>query len=362
MLTFRKRHPGSGARPGTLMVKDSPPPELSGIRFNKSDFHESQLENLEQIEFPLSGEHVHWINISGFGDKSLLKNVSERFDIHPLAMESVVNIPQRAKLEVFDHQILIVMKMIRVVGSQVDIEQVSILFGDNYVISFQERSGDVFEPLRKRLRTGGSSTRSYSTDFLAYALIDAVVDGYYPVLESIGDAIDPLEDQVIHSPDPEILSEVHQMKNQLVNLRRALWPQREAILSFIHVDHPLVSDAVRVYLRDTYDHCVQTTEVAEMYREMTGGLLNTYLSSVANRTNDVMKVLTIVSTIFIPLTFLAGIYGMNFEYIPELKFRYGYAFFWGAMLTISFTLIWFFFRNGWLGSGKEAQKESRQLD
>ena len=228
-------------------------------------------------------------------------------------------------------------------------EQVSVVLGKNYVLTFQERYGDVFDPVRKRISDGKAAVRKHGADYLAYALVDTVVDGYYPVLESVGDHLESFEGRVISDPSPALLGELNHFKNQLVNLRRGIWPQRAAVNELVRGDHSLISDDVRLYLRDTYDHCAQTSEVTEMYREMVTGLMNVYLSSVANRTNEVMKMLTIVATIFIPLTFLAGIYGMNFDHMPELHNRWAYPTIWATMLGVATIMLIFFWRKGWIG-------------
>ena len=229
------------------------------------------------------------------------------------------------------------------------------IIGKTYVLTFQEKYGDIFDPVRKRINDSTSLIRKHRPDFLAYALIDTVVDGYYPVLEEIGDHLEELEAEVVTDPSPKLLSKLNQFKNQLVNMRRGIWPQREAIGQLARGDEGSISDEVRLHLRDTYDHCVQITEVTEMYREMVTGLMSMYLSAIANRTNEVMKVLTITATIFIPLTFMAGIYGMNFEHMPELHNKWAYPIFWCVMILVTGLMVSFFYRRGWIGNnGDEA--------
>ncbi len=349
---FRKRHPETGARPGTLVIlPDAPTPVIKVIQYDRSHYLENDVANVDTLGKLIENDLVNWIDVQGFGDQALFESFGRLFNIHPLALEDIVNVPQRPKIEAYGDQLLLIVRMITIAANNhIDVEQVSIVVGKNYVLTFQEKPGDVLEPVRNRIRLG-NSIRSHGADYLAYALVDTVVDAYYPVLEAIGDYLEPIEDQVIFQPTPALLAELNRMKNQLVNLRRAIWPQREAVSSMFRDDHPLISQDVRIYLRDTYDHCVQTVEVAEMYREMIGGLLNLYLTSVANRTNDVMKVLTIVATIFIPLTFLAGIYGMNFQYMPELAVKWAYPAFWGAILVITVFMSGFFWRKGWIKLG-----------
>ena len=251
-------------------------------------------------------------------------------------------------------QLLIIVRMVRTGENDdpgdavIEMEQVSMVFAERYVITFQEKYGDVLDSVRKRLSMNQGIIRKRGADYLAYVIADTIIDGYFPVLEAIGDRLEFLETVVLENPSSEVLGQLNRLKNQLINLRRAVWPQREAINQLGRDNHGLVTDEVRVYLRDTRDHCIQTSEVLEMYREMATGLMNTYLSSVANRTNEVMKVLTIMSSIFIPLTFMAGIYGMNFEHMPELKYEYSYVILIIAMILVAAGMLFYFWRKGWI--------------
>lgn len=353
---FRKRHTRVGARPGTLVIpKESPRPTVRAMFYCGATFDERSIENLDELKQALRGETVAWVDVQGFGDRTVMKKVGSIFGLHPLLLEDVVNVPQRPKTEQYENQVLIVVRMVRVkdeeerIRDRIDMEQVSIVLAENYVITFQERHGDVLDPIRRRLRGGKGIIRNQKSDYLAYAIADTIIDGYYPVLESVGDELESMEEEVIRDPSPEVLGKLNELKNQLINLRRAVWPQRDAINSLVRGDYPLISEDVRLYLRDTHDHCIQTSEVAEMFREMAAGLMNTYLSSVANRTNDVMKVLTIMASVFIPLTFMAGIYGMNFEHMPELHYRYSYPLLWLAMTLTCAGMLVFFWRKGWIG-------------
>ena len=284
-----------------------------------------------------------------------MRNLGAMFDLHKLLLEDVVNVPQRPKTEAYGDQLLVIVRMVRLEDDEqsgepkVDMEQVSMVIGKGYLITFQEKYGDILDPVRKRLAANKGIVRQKGSDYLAYVIADTIIDGYYPVLEVVGDHLESLEQVVIDDPSPSVLGQLNRLKNQLINLRRAIWPQRDALNTLVRGDHSLISDEVGVYLRDTYDHCIQTSEVSEMYREMVTGLMNTYLSSVANRTNDVMKVLTIMASIFIPLTFMAGIYGMNFEHMPELKYEYSYAILWFAMGVVATGMLVFFWRKGWIG-------------
>ena len=351
-IVFKKRHPEVGASPGTLVIADDAPPTmLRMISYDREEVREQDIHTAEELSVAFDPGNVTWVDVQGFGDEQLIRNIGEVFSLHPLAMEDVVNMPQRPKAEIYDGQVLIITRMVRMNGSaDVDMEQVTIVMGENYVLTFQERYGDVLDPVRQRIRAGkGRPIRCHGSDYLSYVIADTIVDGYYPVIEALGDHLEQLENVVMETPGIEVLRALNRTKNMLVNLRRAIWPQREAVNSLIRDENELVSQEVRVYLRDTYDHCVQTAEVIEMYREMSTGLMNTYLSSIANRTNEVMKVLTIMASIFIPLTFLAGIYGMNFEHMPELHVKWAYPAVWGTMFGTASVMVAYFWRKGWIG-------------
>ena len=346
-----KRHPEVGARPGTLVVPaQAPAPIVRLLSYTTADVNEVDGASVEQLEEAFSDGSVSWIDVQGFGDESLIQSIGDLFELHPLLLADMVNVPQRPKVESYGDQLLIVVRMVRIDRpGHVDMEQVSIVLAKNYVLTFQERHGDVLDPVRQRIRSSKGPLRNHGADYLAYAIADTIIDGYYPVLESIGDHLEGLDEAVISNPTPQLLRELNETKNRLVNLRRSIWPQREAVNKLVRGDHEAITEDVRVYLRDTYDHCVQTTEVAEMYREMITGLMSIYLSSIANRTNDVMRVLTIMASIFIPLTFLAGIYGMNFEHMPELHVKWAYPAIWVAMLGTAGSMIVYFWRKGWIG-------------
>lgn len=352
---FRKRYTKVGARPGTLVIpKESPPPKISSIHYSDSEYRTSSVDSVDQLKQACQEGEITWVDIQGFGDRSIMRKIGTIFNLHPLLLEDVVNVPQRPKVEPYGDQLLVIVRMVRVNEQPrdgepiVDMEQVSMVFAKDYLITFQERHGDILDPVRSRLAANKGIIRKRGADYLAYVIADTIIDAYYPVLEVVGNHLESLEAMVIDNPSPSVLGELNRLKNQLINLRRAIWPQREAVNALVRGDHGLVSEEVTVYLRDTYDHCIQTSEVAEMYREMVTGLMNTYLSAVANRTNEVMKVLTIMASIFIPLTFMAGIYGMNFEHMPELKYEYSYIILWVAMGTVALAMLLYFWRKGWI--------------
>lgn len=352
---FRKKHTKVGARPGTLVIpKEAPAPKITSIHFSPTEHRSISVDSVDELTAALDENEVTWVDIQGFGDREIMRKLGTMFKLHPLLLEDVVNVPQRPKSEPYDDQLLVIVRMVRVTDDDhtgepvVDMEQVSMVITKNCLITFQEKHGDVLDPVRKRLIANKGLIRKRGADYLAYVITDTIIDAYYPVLEIVGDRLESLEAVVIDNPTPAVLGELNRLKNQLINLRRAIWPQREAINELVRGDHKLISEEVGVYMRDVYDHCIQTSEVAEMYREMVTGLMNTYLSSVANRTNEVMKVLTIMASIFIPLTFMAGIYGMNFEHMPELKYEYSYAVLWIAMGTVAIGMLIYFYRKGWI--------------
>ncbi|SMP73772.1 magnesium transporter [Neorhodopirellula lusitana] len=356
---FKKKHTKVGARPGTLVIpKDAPAPKITSIQYSATEHRSVTVDSVDELKEEFNENEVTWVDIQGFGDRSIMRKLGTIFSLHPLLLEDIVNVPQRPKSEPYDDQLLVIIRMVRLDDDEttgdpkVDMEQVSMVITKNYLITFQEKHGDILDPVRKRLLGNKGIIRKRGPDYLAYVIADTIIDGYYPVLEVVGDHLESLEDAVIDNPSPAVLGELNRLKNQLINLRRAIWPQREAINELVRGDHSMISDEVGVYLRDTYDHCIQTSEVAEMYREMVTGLMNTYLSSVANRTNEVMKVLTIMASIFIPLTFMAGIYGMNFEHMPELQYQYSYGILWAAMAAVVIGMLIFFYRKGWIGSGR----------
>ena len=347
---FRKYHPEAGSRPGTLLISaEAEATRIRIVRYSRDSVADEKLTDVSQLptEFP-DGE-VCWIDIQGFGDEAVLQQIAELYHIHPLAMEDMVNVPQRPRAELHSNQLLVIGRIV-IMPSTLDlsVSQIGLLMGENYVITFQEKYSDRFEPIVRRLACPTARLRRHGAGYLAYAVLDIAVDTAYPVLETLGDQLERLERQVMVNPSPTLLQQITSIRNRLVNVRRAIWPQRDAVQALLVLDHDYISDDVKLFLRNTYEHCVQTSEVVDMYLEMSSGLLNTYLSSVAHRSNEVMKTLTIMSSIFVPLTFIAGIYGMNFQNMPELNFAWSYPFIWCLMLTMAAGMIWFFHRKGWI--------------
>jgi magnesium transporter len=293
---------------------------------------------------------VRWLEMNGLGDVEALKALGAKYDLHPLALEDVLNVGQRPKLEPYGEHLFIVAQMIyRDEERCMCGEQVSIFLHENVLISIQEESQtDVFEPVRQRIRAGGGYIRKMKSDYLAYALLDSIVDHGFPVLEEIGEALEELEDEVLDKPSQTLVGRLHNIKRTLMQLRRFVWPERDVVNALLHSDHPVVQKQTKVFLRDLYDHTVQIMDLIESYRDVTTGLMEMYLSSVSFRTNEIMRILTIMSSIFIPLTFIAGVYGMNFDAMPELRWPYGYFVVLGVMLVVAVGMVYFFRRKKWL--------------
>ncbi len=347
-----------GSMPGTLSIpEDATPPEIILIDYNPNQA--IRLTNLspEDCAPYLDTESVSWVEVLGLGSQDILQRLGKVFNLHPLVLEDIVNVPQRPKLEDYQDQLVIITQMVmpKETGEGFWIGQVSLILGKNYLLTVQEKSEqDCFERVRKRIRHKQGVIRQKGTDYLVYALWDVIIDGYFPVLEDYGELIEALEDEVVVNPTDETLKKIYQIKRELLALRRNIWPQRDAINSLIRDKSPLIDAEVLHYLRDCYDHAVQIIDVIETYRELASGLMNVYLSAMSNKMNEIMQVLTVIATIFIPLTFVAGIYGMNFDSdaspwnMPELNWYWGYLFCWGVMIAIATGLIYFFWQRGWL--------------
>ena len=351
-MLFHKRHPPVGSRPGTLVIDEqSHAPIVRVMAYGPDELEEREVTDLEGVPAILAAHRVTWVDVQGLGDLTLISRLGELFGLHALALEDAVNVPQRPKSEAYERHHLYItrMTMLHSVTEEVDTEQVSIFLGENYVLTLQERYGDVFDPVRARVRAGIGPIRRTGPDYLAYALIDTVIDGYYPVLERMGEHLENLEEEALEHASKRTLRQIYDAKRQLLTIRRAVWPQREAVSSLIRDDSPLVSAEVRVFLRDCYDHAVQIIDVTETFRELAGNLLDLYMSSVGMRTNEVMKVLTVMASIFIPLTFLAGLYGMNFEHMPELSWPWAYPALLILMVVVGLGLVLLFRSRGWLG-------------
>ena len=351
LLRYRKRHPPVGAGPGTLAIPEgAPAPRIRVLHYDAGDVLEQEDVQSEELAAFLDAPGTTWIDVEGIGDEGVMRALAEVLGLHALVTEDVVNTPQRPKAEPYDNHVLLIVRMVTPrPPAGIDSEQVSIVVGDRFVATFQERPGDVLDPVRARVRSGAGRIRTAGPGYLAYAILDSIIDAYYPVVEALGDALEMLEDEVMLDPSPDVLRKLNGVKNTLALLRRLLWPQRDAINSLIRGDADLIGEPVRVFLRDTHDHCTQLAEVVESYRELASGLLNTHLAVVSNRMNEIMKVLTIMASIFIPLGFLAGVYGMNFDDMPELHLPWGYPALLAVMASAAMGMLLYFWRRGWIG-------------
>jgi len=345
----------SGAPPGTLVYfgKDSKEPvRITLLQYNEQELYEQEFSDIDECVQRLNGEAVRWINVDGIHDTSVVEKVGRKFGIHPLTLEDVVNTAQRAKVEDYEHYTACIMKMVysdRVHGQEFNSEQLSIiLFDNNTLISFQEADGgDVFDVIRERIRQSKGKIRKAGADYLAYALMDAVVDSYFTVLEQIGDDLGELEDDLLTDPNPSLVKRLHHYKRQMIFLRKAAWPMREMVNSIERSENKFFSESTGIYLRDVHDHALRVIDTVETYRDLLAGMMDIYLSSVSNKMNEVMKTLTIITTIFVPLTFIVGVYGMNM-YIPEAQYKWFYPVLWGIMIGIAGLLFFYFYRKKWL--------------
>jgi magnesium transporter len=350
-VTFRKSHPPVGSRPGTLAIPpDSPPPVIRLVCYDANVIEERDVEDVESLT-GLRDDRVSWVDVRGLGDEKLLRRLGEIFGIHPLALEDAVNVPQRAASTLYEQQQVIVMR-VPLAGNDgaIEVPQVCFVLGRHFLITFEARSYGVLEPVRQRLRANIGPIRSSGPDYLAYALIDTLIDHYYPIVQSLAEAMEELEDEVIQHPQDDSLAKIHRIQRQLVVIRRVGAPQREALATLLREHSPFLCESVRVFLRDTFDHVAQIMEAVDSTREMGISLVNLHLSNVSQRTNEVMKVLTLMASIFIPLSFLAGVYGMNFDYIPGVHGRTSFAIFVGVIVAIAAAMVWGFWRRGWIGS------------
>jgi magnesium transporter len=362
---FKTRHSVPGSSPATLVphLVDGKVvrPTIHVIEYDKDHFEEREITDLAELNPRLLRRGVTWINIDGLGDVEALKTLGEQFNLHPLTLEDVLNTGQRPKNEVFPEYLFIVAQMVYQDRKQTICgEQVSMFLGRNYVITIQEEAEyDVFDPVRERIRAGHGSLRKTKADYLAYALLDSIIDHYYPVLEDLGTAIEELEDDLLENPSRGMVFTLHEYKRSLTQLRRYVWPLRDVVNSMLHDTSGYITSPTKVFLRDCYDHTVQLMDLVESYKEITSGLMELYHSSVGLRTNEVMRVLTVITSIFIPLTFIVGVYGMNFApqtpdgkklplNMPELYLPHGYIDVMVVMLVIAVIQLIIFKKMKWL--------------
>ncbi len=342
-----------GLHPGALIHVGEKKVDKTRIRiidYSENQLEETEVNTIEDI-FPYRDKNnVTWINIDGLHDVGVMEKIGEHFNLHPLMLEDILNTDKRPEIEDYGEYIFMVIKMLYYdeIEKIVKAEQLSIVVGNNIVFTFQERVGDVFNPLRERIRKGKGRLRKSGTDYLAYALLDTIVDNYFIILEKFSDAIEAIEDELINSINKNTIKEIHRMKREMVFLRKSVWPVRELVNGLERSESALIDESLSIYIRDLYDHTVQVIDTIETMREMVSGMLDIYLTSASNRMNEVMKVLTIMASIFIPLTFIAGIYGMNFEGMPELHASWGYPFTLSLMLIVAISMILYFKRKKWL--------------
>lgn len=340
-----------GSEPGTLIIE----PDAKPSRIILIDYDEDNAIRKVDITpnacAPYIGTNtVSWMDIQGLGSETVLKQVGEIFNLHPLLLEDVVNVPQRPKLEDYNNQLLVISQMVRLKEDEsgFDTEQVSFVLGKRYLLSFQEEElQDCFEIVRDRIRTSQGRVRKSGADYLTYLLLDTIIDGYFPVVEHYEDRIEALEDMIISNPDRDTMQEIYDVRRELLALRRLIWPMRNVLHLLMRDHHGIISDEVQIYFRDSYDHVIQILEIIEAYRELAASLMDVYMSTMGNKLNEIMKFLTVISTIFIPLTFIVGVYGMNFENMPELKGEWSYFLVWLVMLAVAGGLIFYFWRKGW---------------
>ncbi len=354
--SFKRHNFRPGTAPGTLTAHPdtSGPVKISLIDYGPDHFEERRLDRIDDAFGYKERDSVTWINIEGLSDVELIAHLGDRFGFHKLALEDVISCGQRPKVEPYDDYEFLILRSVQLDhGTDLIGEQISLFLGAGYVVTFQEIPGDSWEAVRERIRLGRGLIRKRGSDYLAYALIDALIDEFFPVLERYGEEIERLENELIEKASPGLLNEIHRIKRDLLMLRRTAWPERDLLNSILRDGSELVTAETRVFLRDCYDHVVQVIDVIETYRELAGGMLDVYLSSVSNRMNEIMKVLTILSAIFIPLSFIAGVYGMNFDTgvsrfnMPELHWVMGYPFALGLMAAVALVLIGYFKKKGW---------------
>lgn len=349
---FRSKPKQIGLPPGTLVYVGEQKVERPTLTF--IDYTDDQLTQQTDVELeqcmPLKDSaSVSWINLDGIHSIQQIEAFGKAFSLHPLALEDILNTEHRPKVEEFENYLLIILKMLHFdeKTSQIQIEQISLVLTSNNVLSFQERPGDVFDGVRDRLQRKSGRIRQRGPDYLTYTLIDSIVDSYFHILEKIGDRLEELEQDLINQPTQDTLKQVYHFKGQLIYLRKAIWPLRELVNSLLQDEFDLIEKSTRVFLRDLYDHSVQVIETLETFRDTASGLIDLYMSSTSHRMNEVMQVLTIMASLFIPLTFIAGVYGMNFKFMPELKWHYGYPMIWGVMLACVIGLLIYFKRKNW---------------
>jgi magnesium transporter len=350
---MKKQHSKNkiGLAPGTMVYtgnKQNTNTFIDVFDYTKKAFTEEKFTNIEECFQFKSTNSVTWINIDGLNNIAAIKKIGDHYQLHPLILEDIVHTQQRPKIDEYEDALFVVFKMLYYEKDQLMIEHISLVLGDTYVLSFQEADGDVFEPIRDRIRFDKGIIRSHGPDYLLYTLMDAVIDHYFLIIETLGEKIESIEESLFGQSNDNTVLDILNLKKEALKIRRSIFPLREVVSKLEKAETNLVQDKMKNYFRDLYDHTIQVIETIEIYRDMLWGLMDMHMTNISNKMNEVMKVLTIVATIFIPLTFIAGIYGMNFENMPELKSEYGYPVFWGVIITLFSLMFYYFKRKKWL--------------
>ena len=350
---IKRRSKQPGLAPGTLVhigEKKTEKTKITLIKYDETSYQEKDVQSIEECFSLEDARTIKWINIDGIHHIETIRKIGDHYSLHPLTLEDILNTEQRPKMDDYEDYIFVVLKMFFYIEEhhELMVEQVSLIFRPGLVISFQEKEGDVFNPIRERMRNTKSRIIRHGSDYLAYALLDAVVDHYFVILERVGERIEYLQEQLIAEQDNQTLQDIHKLKREMIFLRKSAWPLREIINKMEREESPLIQETTVVYLRDIYDHVMQVIDTIETFREMISGMFDLYLTSISNRMNEVMKVLTIIATMFIPLTFIAGVYGMNFRYMPELEWHWGYYAVLVVMAVIGVAMLVYFRRKKWI--------------
>jgi len=349
----KQRSTKAGLPPGTLIhigAKKAKETKITIIDYDEANFQEREIKAIEECFIFKDRPTVTWVNIDGLHKIEILERLGECYGFHPLVLEDILNTDQRPKIDDYGEYLYVVLKMLhdKGKGGQVEAEQISLILGPNFVFSFQEDEGDVFDAIRERIRSGKGRIRKMGADYLAYTLLDAVVDYYFVILEKLGERVEFVETELVTNPEIKTLREIQTLKREMIYLRKAVWPLREVVAALERGESALFQKATVVYLKDVYDHIIQVIDSIETFRDMLSGMLDIYLSSISNRLNSVMKVLTIIATVFMPLTFLAGVYGMNFKHMPELEWPWGYPLVWAVMIGTGVSMVVYFKKKKWM--------------
>jgi magnesium transporter len=374
-MRHKHRFPVPGTPPATLLKRvagDTKPPTFRVVEYAPNFYEEHEYTRAGDVPDHPSDGHTRWIEMNGLSDTAALETFGQKFKLHPLTLEDTLNTGQRAKVEMYDDYLFIILHMVyHDLADRICTEQVSIFLRKGLVITIQEEPDyDVFDPIRERLRSGQGRLRGNGADYLAYALLDSVIDHVFPILEELGDIVESVEDDLLEKPNRTCALRIHEIKRLLTQLRRFVWPERDIVNHLMRDESGLVSSDTKVFLRDCYDHTVQIMDLVESYRDVASGLMEMYLSAIGLRTNEIMRVLTVISSIFIPLTFVAGVYGMNFDYaggnmplnMPELHHPHGYLVCMAVMAIIAVGQVIFFRRKGWLGGVSSVTESYRRTE